>query len=191
MLNIKNSPLKPVVGLVAALLALQVAGLSLLGQPWMCECGFVSLWANEPLSMQNSQQVADWYTLSHIVHGFLFYWLLGYFFPRLSFGVRLLIATGVEVGWELLENTPWLIDHYRQQALASGYTGDSILNSFTDTIVMIAGFIAARRLPVWASVAAVLGLEAIPLIFIRDSLILNAANLLYPFEFLKAWQAGG
>ena len=190
MLDIKNSPLKPVVGLVAAMLAVQVAALLLFGQPWMCECGFVSLWANDPLSPQNSQQVADWYTLSHILHGFIFYWLLGYFFPRLSFGAKLLIATGVEVGWELLENTPWLIEHYRQQALAVGYTGDSILNSFTDTIAMIAGFIAARRLPVWASIAAVVGLEALPLLFIRESLILNALNLVYPTDVIEAWQQG-
>ncbi len=182
--------IKPLLALVGALLLLQAAALWLFGQPWICECGFISLWANDPLSPENSQQLADWYTLSHILHGFIFYWLLGYFFPRLSFGAKMLIATGVEVGWELLENTPWLIEHYRQQALAVGYTGDSILNSISDTIAMLVGFVAARRLPVWASVTVAVGLEALPLFFIRDSLILNAMNLIYSSEAVEAWQQG-
>jgi hypothetical protein len=173
------------------LVALQAVVLYVFGQPAICECGFIKLWEGAVLSSGNSQHVADWYTFSHLIHGFIFYWLLGYFFPRLSMGTRFAIAAGVEVAWEVLENTPWLIDHYRQQALAQGYTGDSILNSLSDTAAMLLGFALAWRLPVWASLTIAVGLEAVALYFIRDGLALNVLNLLYQFEFISAWQSGG
>src|SRR3989338_3453057 len=133
--------------LVAAvlLLALQAGALYLMGQPPFCECGSISLWSGVVLSAENSQQISDWYTFSHIIHGLLFYLGLWFFFPRMPMLWRFALAVGIEVSWEIFENTPMVIEHYRQQALAQGYIGDSILNSISDTIAMILGFLLAAR----------------------------------------------
>jgi hypothetical protein len=171
------------------LLALQAVVLWGLGQPLIAASGQVLLWVSEPLSPDNSQHLADWYTLSHIVHGIIFFWLAGKFFPQLSMGMRFLLAVGVEVGWEIIENTPLVIEHYRQQALAQGYIGDSIINSLMDTLAMVGGFFAARRLPVWASIAAIVLLEAAALLAIRDSLVLNILGFFHQFEFIQQWQS--
>lgn len=176
---------------VLGFFALQGLVLWWFGQPSICACGYVKWWEGVVLSPGNSQHLTDWYTFSHLIHGFLFYWLLTLVAPRLSVSRRFVIALGVEVGWELLENTPMIIEHYRQQALAVGYTGDSILNSLADTLAMVAGFALAARLPVWGSVAMVLGLEALPLWIIRDGLSLNILNLLHRFDFISRWQSGG
>ena len=108
------------------------------------------VWAGDVLSAENSQQLSDWYTFSHIIHGFIFYGALSLLFPRLSVFQRLAIAVSVEVAWEITENTPMVIQHYREQALAQGYTGDSVINSISDTVFMILGFLFAWRAPVWA-----------------------------------------
>lgn len=174
-----------------ALVALQALALWLMGQPLVAASGVVKLWEGVVMGPGNSQHLADWYTFSHFIHGLIFYWLLSKFFPSLPMGARLVAAVGLEAGWEILENTPWLIDHYRQQALAQGYHGDSIVNSLSDTAAMALGFVAAMRLPLWASVGAGVVLEATSLWFIRDGLVLNAVNLLHTFEFISRWQQGG
>jgi hypothetical protein len=173
------------------LLVLQAGILFWFGQPLIAASGQVLLWVGQTLSIGNSQHLSDWYTFSHVIHGILFYWLLGKFWPQLSMRVRLVLALGIEVAWEVIENTPWLIEHYRQQALAQGYVGDSIINSISDSLAMLVGFVAAWRLPVWVVVAGALLLEALSLYFIRDSLLLNIINLIYPFEFIAAWQMAG
>lgn len=174
-----------------ALAALQALVLYLFGQPLIAASGTVKLWEGVVTGSGNSQHLSDWYTFSHFIHGLLFYWLLGKFFPKLSMGMRFVAAVGIEAGWEILENTPWLIEHYRQQALAQGYVGDSIINSVSDTVAMAVGLVAALRLPVWASVGLGVALEATSLWFIRDGLVLNALNLLHHFEFIGRWQEGG
>ncbi len=174
----------------AALVALQALALWMMGQPVIAQSGVIKLWEGVVLSAGNSQHLADWYTFSHIIHGLLFYWLLSVFAPKLSIGMRLLLAVGVEVSWEVLENTPMVIEHYRQQALAVGYTGDSILNSISDTMAMVAGFVAAWRLPVWGSIMMGLGLEAAALWFIRDGLSLNIVGFVHQFDFITQWQNG-
>lgn len=176
---------------VVGVLSLQAIVLLALGQPLISLSGFVTFWISDPVGPEISQHLTDWYSLSHVIHGFIFYFLATLLFPRLSFGTRLFIAVGVEVGWELLENTPMIIERYRQTALAQGYIGDSVINSLSDTIAMVLGFFAAWRLPLWASVAAVVGLEALPLFIIRDSLVLNVLNLLWPIEIIQNWQSGG
>ncbi len=176
---------------VALLLAFQALVLYLLGQPLICTCGEVKLWEGIVLSSGNSQHLTDWYTFSHIIHGFLFYLGLWYFFPRWPVWTRLLVAMGIEIAWEIAENTPMVIDHYRQQALAQGYTGDSILNSISDTIAMIFGFFLAWRLSVWAVVFLALFLELFVLYLIRDNLALNILNLIHQVPSIAAWQAGG
>ncbi|MEI9932022.1 MAG: DUF2585 family protein [Rhizomicrobium sp.] len=142
-----------------------------------------------------SLQLADWYSFSHIIHGFIFFGLLHLIAPRLPLGVRLLIAMGVEIIWEITENTPMTIEHYRQQALAAGYRGDSILNSLSDTLMMTTGFFIASRLRARYVFAIALAFEIFTACMIRDNLTLNVINLLAPSDWapIKAihnWQAG-
>jgi hypothetical protein len=180
---------RPLLG-VAILIALQAFVLFLFGQPPICTCGYVKAWEGAVLSSGNSQHLTDWYTFSHIVHGFIFYGILKWLFPRSSAWQRILVATGVEVAWEITENTPWMINHYRQQALAQGYTGDSIINSVSDTFAMLGGFLLAWRLPAWATISIAICLEIGVGYTIRDNLTLNIVNLLHQFDFVKAWQSG-
>ena len=173
----------------AAILALHALVLTLFGQPLICACGYVKAWEGVVLSAGNSQHLSDWYTFSHVIHGFIFYWVLWLLFPRMPLVWRFLLALGVEVGWEILENTPQVIAHYREQALAQGYTGDSIINSLMDSLAMILGFVLSRRLPVWTIVALAIGMELFVLYMIRDNLALNVLNLIHQFDFVSTWQA--
>lgn len=173
------------------LLAATAMLLYLMGRPPICTCGAIDLWVGEPNSSRTSQMLSDWYSPSHIVHGFLFFaglWLVGRRWPLER---RFLVALAIEAAWEIVENTPLIINRYREETAALGYTGDSVLNSMSDIAMMIVGFLLARRLPVWASVAIVLVLELVPLFVIRDNLTLNVWMLLAPNEALKAWQSGG
>ena len=149
----------------------------------------MDLWHSEVLSSGNSQHLTDWYTFSHIIHGLLFYLGLYLAFPRMSVLKRLVIATGIEVAWEIAENTPMVIDFYRQQALAQDYIGDSIINSVFDTLAMIGGFFLAYRLPVRASVAIGIALEAFAGYWIHDGLTLNVMNFIHQFDFISKWQS--
>jgi hypothetical protein len=178
---------KPLLTLIAVLL-LTVAILWAMGRPPICTCGAVTLWGRE--GPTQSQMLADWYSPSHIVHGFLFYVLLHWIWPKAPFERRFLVALMIEATWEIIENTPMVIGRYREATIALGYSGDSILNSASDIMMMALGFLAARRLPIWVSIAAVLLLELIPLIVIRDNLTLNIWMLLAPNDAVRAWQAG-
>jgi len=175
----------------AGFLALQALALFALGQPAICECGTIRLWHGLASSPETSQQLTDWYTYSHVIHGFGFYLLLWLVAPRLPLGLRLAIAVGLEAGWEMFENTPLIIDRYRQQALAQGYFGDSVVNSVADTLAAAAGFVLARLLAVWAAVGLIIGIELFLAYTIRDNLTLNIIQLVSPSEVISAWQAGG
>lgn len=177
-------------GIAALLLLMQAGILWWFGQPLLCECGVLKAWEGNVWSPGNSQQLSDWYTFSHILHGLLFYWLLSLAFPKMRVAHRVLIALALEIGWEVAENTPYVIELYRRQALAVGYRGDSILNSLSDSFAMLAGFVMARRLPVWAAVAFALFAEALALYMIRDNLALNLLNFIHQFDTVSAWQAG-
>ena len=178
------------VSIIMLLMIVQAAVLYFFGQPAICACGSIKLWEGDVGSNGNSQQLTDWYTFSHVIHGFLFYLLLWYFFPRLTFVQRLSMAVGIEVAWEICENTPMVIEHYRQQALAAGYTGDSILNSLSDTCAMVLGFLFASRAPVWATIFTALGFEIFVGYSIRDNLTLNIIGLIHHFTFIDTWQRG-
>ena len=178
---------KPLVILLAVLLA-TIAILWAMGRPPICTCGTVELWGE--VGPKQSQMLADWYSPSHIVHGFIFYALLRWLWPSGSLELRFLAAMLVEAGWEIIENTPMVIDRYREATIALGYSGDSILNSTSDVAMMALGFLVARKLPVWASLTIVLALELVPLIVIRDNLTLNVWMLVAPSDAIRTWQAG-
>jgi len=171
-----------------ALVALQAIVLSLMGQPFLAAAAPFKLWAGNPLAIDNSQQLTDWYSFSHIIHGFIFYGLSKLIAPRLSFTTRLLLAMGVEIGWEFAENSPFVIDAYRKQALAAGYRGDSVINSMSDTVMMSLGFLLASRLPWWVTVALAVAMEALAIVVIRDGLILNILNFAVSWPALTQWQ---
>lgn len=175
---------------IFGLMAVQALVLHLMGRLWICSCGTVRLWVGDIWSSELSQQLFDWYTPSHIVHGILFYGLLRLVLPRAPVLVRLAIAVGIEVSWEIAENSPWVIEAYRQQALAAGYTGDTILNSLSDTVAMMTGFTLARWLPWKVTVALALALEITVGALVRDNLTLNVLNFIHRFPAIEAWQKG-
>ena len=175
-----------------ALLILGAAAAILLGMGRnpICTCGTIDLWVGARDSAKTSQMLSDWYSLSHIVHGLLFYALLWLVWRRAPVEWRFLVALVVEATWEVIENTPMVIDRYRATTAALGYSGDSVLNSLSDILMMCVGYLAARRLPVWASIALLVVLEVVPLFAIRDNLFLNVWTLLAPNAAVQAWQAG-
>ena len=151
----------------------------------------IDLWVGTRDSPKTSQMLADWYSFSHIVHGLLFYALLWLFARRWPVGWRFLAAMLIEASWEVIENTPMVIDRYRATTAALGYSGDSVLNSMSDIAMMALGFLVARKLPIWASLSLLVALETVPLFVIRDNLTLNVWALLAPNKAVQAWQAGG
>jgi hypothetical protein len=173
---------------LAILLAAAIAELSM-GRSPICTCGTVELWVGERDSAKTSQMIADWYSFSHLVHGFLFYAALVLVARRWPVEWRFLVALIVETSWEIFENTPFVIDRYRATTAARGYSGDSVLNSLFDILFMCLGFLIARRLPAWASIALVVLLELVPLVVIRDNLTLNVWMFLWPSAAVEAWQA--
>ena len=161
-----------------------------MGRHPICTCGAVDLWVGARDSPKTSQMLSDWYSLSHIVHGLLFYGALWLLARRWPVERRFIAALLVEAAWEVTENTPMVIDRYRATTAALGYSGDSVINSVSDMLMMAAGFVAARRLPVWGSVGLLVVLELVPLLVIRDNLALNILNLIAPNAAIAAWQAG-
>jgi Protein of unknown function (DUF2585) len=185
-LSVANLPL-----IAAGLVAVQALALVAMGHPLICTCGDVRLWHGIVFSAENSQHLADWYTYSHVIHGFGFYLLLWLIAPRLPLGVRLVIAIGLEASWEIIENTPPVMERYRRSALAEGYFGDSVINSLSDTLAAVVGFLLARLLPVWSSVALVIAMELFVAYMIRDNLTLNIIQLIHPTAVISKWQTGG
>ena len=163
-----------------AFVAVQGAALFALGRPLICKCGHISAWYGNPDGPETSQHLTDWYTFTHVIHGFLFYWLLWLIAPAMPLRVKLALVLGIEAAWEITENTPFIIERYRQSALARGYSGDSIVNSTVDTLAAGLGAALAAFLPVRLSVAVVVGIELFLGYMIRDNLTLKIIHLIRP-----------
>jgi Protein of unknown function (DUF2585) len=178
-----------IAALVFGVLCLHACILAYMGQPLIFTGGYVKLWHGIVQSAENSQHMTDWYTFSHVIHGFIFFGLLYPLRNKLSFIARLSIAMGLEMGWEVLENTDFIINRYREATIALDYYGDSVINSVCDVAAATLGFVLASRMRWFVTLSLILLMEAVVGYMIHDNLTLNVLMLAHPIDSVKAWQA--
>jgi hypothetical protein len=177
--------------LSVSILVSMVVALRLLGRIWWCKLGDYSIYVNEAWnSSHTSQHLLDPYTVTHVLHGVMFFWLAGLIFSKAGGAWQFFIAVLAESAWEVLENTNYVIDKYRENTASLDYFGDSIFNSVGDVLACSLGFWIAFKLGWWKSLAFFLLTELVLLLWIRDSLLLNILMLIYPLDWVKNWQMG-
>ena len=167
-----------------------VVALRLQGRLWTCSCGYIRFWSGNIYSSDNSQQLFDPYTFTHIIHGFMFLGIVHLFWNRLEGLWQFAIALSAEMMWEAIENSSFVIDRYRSETISIGYVGDTILNSFGDILACALGVVVARRLGLAKTLFLAITIEIVLLLTIRDNLLLNIIMLFYPMDSIRAWQAG-
>ena len=177
----------PVLAIVASFAAAAVL-LRLEGRLWLCACGSLRVWSGQVCSANNSQHLLDPFSLTHLLHGFLFLWLIAWLLPRLRGGWQVALAVALEACWEVFENTNFIIDRYRSATAALGYNGDTVVNSFGDIMCCLLGFLIARRLGLRHSLIVFAVFEVILIVWIKDSLLLEIVMLVVPIDALRAWQ---
>ena len=175
----------------AFIAAVTAAILTGMGRPLWCSCGQSSLWSSDIWAEHNSQHSFDPYSFTHVMHGLMFYAILAFVFRKKWPRARYLIAVALEGSWEVLENSSFIIDKYRESTVALGYYGDSMVNSMSDLLACSFGYAIAAFAPVYLSAGIFVLSETILAIVIRDNLILNIIILTWPIESIKAWQLGG
>ena len=176
-------------GIAAATTVVMAVVLALMGRVWWCKLGDWSIYINQAWnSSHTSQHLFDPYSFTHVLHGVMFFWLTGLFFSKLALEWRFVIATVVEAAWEILENSPFIIEKYRENTASLEYFGDSIANSIGDVIACALGFAVAAKLGVWRSLIFFVLTELMLLLWIRDGLLLNIIMLIYPLDGVKQWQ---
>jgi hypothetical protein len=173
----------------AAVLLIQIVSEYLMGRVPICTCGYIKLWEGGVNTSGNSQHLSDWYTPSHIIHGFIFYGIAHLLLRGKPIAARLLLALVIESGWEILENSPIIINRYRAATISLDYYGDSILNSAMDGVFMVIGFFFASRAPAALTIAIAIFFEIFTGYMIRDNLTLNILMLIWPVEAIKTWQS--
>ena len=183
----RGKRLWPALGIVAAFAATAVL-LRLEGRLWICACGRLQLWAGQVCSSDNSQHFLDPYSFTHVLHGFLFFWLIAWLGSRLKANWQLALAVAIEALWEAFENTNFIIDRYRATTAALGYTGDTVVNSFGDIVCCLVGFLIAQRLGLRRSLIAFVVLELVLILWIRDSLLLEIVMLVVSIDAIRTWQ---
>ena len=176
---------------IAAVLGVTTVLLRAEGRLWWCKCGQPFLWVDDAWTSHNSQHLLDPYSFTHVLHGLVFYGVLAWWLPRWSLPWRMWLAIAVEAAWELIENTEFVIQRYREATAALGYAGDTIANVLGDILTCSLGFVLARYLGFRWSAALFVLTEVVLLIWIRDSLLLNVVMLLYPLDAIKVWQQAG
>lgn len=187
---LERTPAALCLAIAAGFIALQALALLAMGHPPICTCGNINLWHGNPSGPETSQHLTDWYTYTHVIHGIVFYFLLWLIAPRTSFALRFALVIGIEAAWEIIENTPLIMDRYRQSALARGYFGDSMINSVADTIASGLGVLLARILPIWSTITLIIVMELFAAYMIHDNLTLNIIQLIHPSETISRWQTG-
>ena len=158
------------------------------GRLLICSCNRILLWVSDICGSNNSQQFLDPYSFTHVLHGFLLFWIVSLLFRRMAPEWQIAFALLCEAAWEIFENTPYVIDRYRTETAALGYQGDTVLNSLGDLMCAFIGIMIARQLGLRRSIIVFLIVEVILIFTIRDSLLLELLMLIHPIPALKQWQ---